>query len=105
MAYMIDGIDGRQQSLRMRPQDDEYEDETEDEFGNERYDDNYDYDGDDDSGEWLSEFHKEEPGIQQVVAWNWQACRKNVWVMSEGRDEAMIARIRPTLATDESDWF
>ena len=50
MAYMIDGIDGRQQSLWTRPQDDEY-DETEDEFGNERYDDNYDYDGDDDSGE------------------------------------------------------
>ena len=69
-------------------------------------------DDDDDSGEWVSESGEEEPewelrvsplpegnGRTMELKRLLEECR----VMNEGRDEEMIAQIRPTLTTDESD--
>ena len=106
------------QSLGTLPQDDEYEDEdesegedeTEDDYSDEAYHDeenDEDYD-DDDSGEWEYE-SEEEPewgrrvsplpegnGRTMELTRLLEECR----VMNEGRDEEMIARIRPTLDED-----
>ena len=101
------------QSLGTLPQDDEYDDESEDEYDDERSDDEYDDDDDgDESGEWASESDEEEPewerrvsplpegnGRTMELTRLLEECR----VMNEGRDEEMIARIRPTLTADESD--
>ena len=76
--------------------DDEYEDES----GDERSDDDY---NDDDTGEWVSESDKEEPGRQRSYHGTDTLVGKNVWVMSEGHDEEMSTRIRPTLTINESD--
>ena len=101
------------QSLGTLPQEDEYEDESEDESGDEsdedKDDDSDDDDDDDDSGEWESD--EEEPewgrrvsplpegnGRTMELTRLLEECR----VMNEGRDEEMIARIRPTLPADES---
>jgi hypothetical protein len=106
-------------SLGTLPQDDEYEDEnededdnedeTEDEYGDEESDDEDD-DDNDDNGEWESG-SEEEPewgrrvsplpegnGRTMELTRLLEECR----VMNEGRDEEMIARIRPTLPIDES---
>ena len=100
------------QPLGTLPQDDEYEEESEDEdeFGDERSGDDYDEDDEDDSVEWASD--EEEPewdrrvsplpegnGRTMELTRLLEECR----VMNEGRDEEMIARIRPTLRADESD--
>ena len=111
------------QSLGTLPQDDESEDESEDESGDERSDeDDEDEDGDDDddyddedededSGEWASESDEEEEpewerrvsplpegnGRTMELTRLLEECR----VMNEGRDEEMIARIRPTLPIDD----
>ncbi|KAF8811655.1 hypothetical protein BYT27DRAFT_7160670 [Phlegmacium glaucopus] len=108
------------QSLGTLPQDDEYEDEdgsgnedeSEDEDGDEdegEDDDDDDNSDDDDSGEWESE-SEEEPewgrrvsplpegnGRTMELTRLLEECR----VMNEGRDEEMIARIRPMLPLDE----
>ena len=97
------------QSLGTLPQDDEYEDESEGESEDERSDEDED---DDDSGDWVSESDEEEPewgrrvsplpegnGRTMELTRLLEECR----VMNEGRDEEMIARIRPTLTTEESD--
>ena len=102
------------QSLGTLPQDDEYEDESEDDEESDEDDDgDDDYDDeDDDSGEWESdEEEEEEPewgrrvsplpegnGRTMELTRLLEECR----VMNEGRDEEMIARIRPTLPPDES---
>ena len=98
------------QLLGTLPEDDEDEDESEDESGDERSD--YDYDDDGDSGEWVSESDEEEPewerrvsplpegnGRTMELTRLLEECR----VMNEGRDEEMIARIRPKLTADDSD--
>ena len=111
------------QSLGTLPQDDEYEDESEEESDDERSDDDdeddedddddNDYDDDDDdSGGWVSESDEEKPewerrvsplpegnGRTMELTRLLEECR----VMNEGRDEEMIARIRPTLPIEESD--
>jgi len=98
------------QTLGTLPQDDdEYEDEDESETEDQESDDEDEYD-DDDSGEWESE-SEEEPewgrrvsplpvgnGRTMELTRLLEECR----IMNEGRDEEMIARIRPTLLEDES---
>ena len=101
------------QSLGTLPLDEEYEDESEDEDEDEDdydEDDNDDDDDDDDSEEWESEFEEEGEWGRRVcplpegngrtmeLTRLLEECR----VMNEGRDEEMIARIRPTLPIDES---
>ena len=96
------------QTLGILPQDDEYDDEDESESeGHESEDE--DEDDDDDDGEWESESEAEPEWGRRVsplpegngrtmeLTRLLEECRS----MNEGRDEEMIARIRPTLS-DES---
>ena len=77
---------GHWQSLGTLPQDDDYEDKSEDESGDERSDDDL-------RGSPLSKGN----GRTMELTCLLEECR----VMKEGCDEALIARICPTLTTDE----
>ena len=97
----------------MLPQDDEYEDESTDESGDERSDDDYDgNDDDDDSGNGYLNLMKEPEWGRKVSPLpesNGRTMELTPLLEerlgeSEGRDKAMITRIRPTLTTDKSDY-
>ena len=99
------------ESLGTLPQDDEYEydDDDDDEDSESESEGEYD-DSEDESGEWESESEEEGEWGRRVsplpegngrtmeLTRLLEECR----VMNEGRDEEMIARIRPTLPPDES---
>jgi hypothetical protein len=95
------------QSLGTLPQDHGYDDKSEDESGDERFD--YDDNDEDDHGE-LNQTKRslngrgvsplpQGNGRTMELARLFEECR----VMNEGCGEEMMARIRPTLTTDESD--
>ena len=100
------------QSLGTLPQDeDESEDDDSGDEVSEDYDDYDDDDDDDDSGEWVSGSDEEpewERRVSPLPEGNGRTMEltrllEECRVMNEGRDEEMIARIRPTLPIDESD--